>query len=75
MLTEKQIRVLELDARGMSKKDIIQSTGLNRSTVDYALKKGKKNIETMIDNFEHLVKNQLLDKEQTIRLKSLLDYF
>jgi transcriptional regulator len=74
MLTENQKRVIALNAEGLSQADISNKTGLSRSTVNYALREGKKNVEDTIDTLEFLAKNRLLDDKQAVRLKAIANY-
>lgn len=72
MLTEKQKMVLKLNAQGKSINEIVQITGYNRNTADYALRSGRMNLDIVIESAEFALKNGLLDNRQLSKLKTLV---
>lgn len=73
MLTEKQIDVLRLHSQGKAASEIARETESCRSSVDYALKSGKRRLEKMIEAIKFAIENNLLDEKQLLELRKALE--
>ena len=72
LLTEKQKKVLKLYSQGKKVSEIVEITGFNRNSVDYALKSGQKRLDEIIETIRFAIDNNLLNERQVTRLKKIL---
>lgn len=70
-LTLKQKIVLKLHSKGKTIREIIEETGYNRNSVEYALKSGTSKLENAIELIKFAIKNNLLDDRQVEALKKI----
>jgi len=71
-LSKNQILALKLYRKGKKKSDVCKITGLGRSSVDEAIKRGPKNIQRAIRIIQLAVDNDIIVQNEKTKLKEIL---
>ena len=72
ILTENQVKVLELYSKGKQRSEICKILSLGKSSVDEAIRRGLDNVSAAIDVLEFALENGILDEQKRHRLKLML---
>lgn len=70
MLSEKQIRILELRKAGSRPRDL-RRAGFSRSTSHDAYRRAERNLERIVDTIDLLVDRKLLSEKHIARLQNI----
>jgi predicted DNA-binding protein YlxM (UPF0122 family) len=73
LLTNNQKTVLKLHLQGKKVSNIVETTGLKKTTVYYAICSGQKNLADAMATISLAARYKLLDERQLLDLKKILD--
>ena len=73
MLNETQKKVLVLTSQGKKPREIAEKARIKEKSLGDVLKRARSNLDQSIESIEFAIENHLLNNEQILLLKNLLE--